>query len=229
MALPLLTTGNAKLQKGGKAKYLSAGIHLAPHKLSGHNVCPMASKGCALACLNTSGRGVYQKVQNARVKKTKWFFDNRESFMAQLMKDVCAVERKAGREGKKLAIRLNLTSDLQFENIYYQGKTIFEHFPHIQFYDYSKIPSRFFKPLPSNYHLTFSRSESNETHCDLVLAAGGNVAVVFANKLPKTYKGYKVVSGDKNDLRFLDPKNVIVGLSTKGRAKRDESGFVVRA
>lgn len=229
MALPLLTTSNRKLQKGGKAGYLSAGIHLAPSDLSGHNTCPMASVGCRLACLNTSGHGRYQRAQDARVKKTKWFFESRDSFMAQVVKDIAAVERKALREGKLPAIRLNLTSDIQWENIEFEGKTIFAHFPHIQFYDYSKIARRFFKPLPSNYHLTFSRSEANEQIAKTVADAGNNVAVVFSGALPHTFWGKRVVSGDDNDLRFLDDKGVIIGLSAKGRAKKDLSGFVVQS
>ena len=35
-----------------------------------------------------------------------------------------------------------------------------------------------------------------------------------------------VLEFDESDLRFLDPKGVIVGLYAKGRAKKDESGFV---
>lgn len=230
--MKLLTSNNRKLQRGGNVGYFSAGIHLAPATLSGFNTCPMASVGCAAACLNTSGHGRYQRTQSARIKKTHWFYKERESFMAQLVWDINAVIRKAGREGKIAAIRLNLTSDVQWENIEYQGKTIFAHFPQIQFYDYTKIVRRV---LPgsvargiSNYHLTFSRSESNDAQCELALSAGANVAVVFHGKtLPPSYKGVRVVSGDETDLRFLDDKGVIVGLTTKGRAKKDTSGFVV--
>ena len=39
----------------------------------------------------------------------------------------------------------------------------------------------------------------------------------------------KVVNGDESDLRFLDPRNSIVGLKAKGKAKKDTTGFVVNS
>ena len=104
--------------------------------------------------------------------------------------------------------------------------------PETQFYDYTKSFQRMAKfinrspEFPSNYHLTFSRSEHNETLCDMVLQMGGNVAVVFRDQLPKTWKGFEVVNGDENDLRFLDKSGVVDGLIEKGLAKQDETGFV---
>ena len=82
------------------------------------------------------------------------------------------------------------------------------------------------KEFPSNYHLTFSRSETNDKLCEMVLEMKGNVAVVFRNQLPETWKGYEVINGDENDLRFLDKQGVVVGLIEKGMAKKDETGFV---
>jgi hypothetical protein len=131
---------------------------------------------------------------------------------------------------------LNGTSDLPWERIKCNGKTAMEYYPNIQFYDYTKSKDRMMKYLkgemPSNYHLTFSRSETNQVECDEVLKSGGNVAVVFEyNKrtgtLPANWQGYTVIDGDQSDLRFTDPKNVVVGLSTKGRATKDKTGFVV--
>jgi hypothetical protein len=98
-------------------------------------------------------------------------------------------------------------------------------FKNVQFYDYTKIPGR--EKLPKNYHLTFSRSEVNENDCLNELQKGRNVAVVF-DVLPTTWNGYPVICGDNDDLRFLDPKNVVVGLTAKGKAKKDDSGFVVK-
>ena len=110
---------------------------------------------------------------------------------------------------------------------------IFEIFPEIQFYDYTKNYTRFDKVLPSNYHLTFSRSEINHEKSLAILKRGYNVAMVF-DKLPKTYEGYEVVNGDKDDLRFLDKKNTIIGLkykkmTSKGadNSKAIKSGFVI--
>jgi hypothetical protein len=233
MSYPILTDANAKILKGLKRGFLTGGVHFAPHTLSGHNVCPMASKGCAAACLNTAGRGIYQKVQNVRIRKTNWFFSDRKGFLAQLVEDIKTLERKAFRNGLVPALRLNLTSDISFENIKLDGKTLFEIFPHIPFYDYTKVPKRMISflrgEMPKNYHLTFSRSETNQTQAELIASMGGNVAAVFDSKeLPASYLGRPVINGDENDLRFLDPKGCIVGLSVKGwKGKKDKSGFVI--
>jgi hypothetical protein len=231
MALSILTTNNAKIQKNKKVGYLSAGIHFAPHTLSGRNVCAAASVGCAASCLNTSGRGIYKNVQEARLKKTKRFFDDKEKFMEELVANIETVIRKAARMGLNPSFRLNLTSDLSPALFTHKGRTVLELFPHVQFMDYTKVVPRMIKYLkgefPKNYHLTFSRSESNGAQAELIANMGGNVAVVF-DELPAQYLGRKVVSGDDSDARWLDGDGVIVGLKAKGKAKKDESGFVVR-
>jgi hypothetical protein len=127
--------------------------------------------------------------------------------------------------------RPNLTSDLMFEEVENaDGQTLMQKFPDTQFYDYSKSFGRMAKFLngdfPSNYHLTFSASEHNQKLVEMVLEMGGNVAVVFRDQLPATWKGFEVVNGDENDLRFLDKSGVVVGLIEKGLAKKDETGFV---
>lgn len=223
---------NAKTVKGSKFGYLTGISYLAPSDESGvANTCPDASTGCRSACLFTAGRGAMDNVKDARVNKTLAFFKNKNVWMKQLAVEIAKLLRKAKKEGKIPCIRLNGTSDLPWERVKLDGKNIMEHFPEVQFYDYTKSPSRMREftggTLPSNYHLTFSRSESNEVEVDEVLAAGGNVAVVFRGKQPETWKGYKVIDGDETDLRFTDEKNVIVGLTQKGKAKKDASGFVV--
>jgi hypothetical protein len=146
--------------------------------------------------------------------------------------EIESAKRKAARKSLTLAVRLNLTSDVMWETVEDEfGKTIFDHFPGVIFYDYTKGRVRMENFLsgkfPRNYSLTFSRSESNEKDVEKITLAGGNVAVVFRGKLPETYKGKKVISGDESDARFTDPKNVIIGLVQKGKAKKDTSGFVV--
>lgn len=223
--MKLLTLGNTKTVKGEKLGYQTYIMHLAPSTLSGYNTCPMASAGCAASCLNTAGRGQFTATQTARIRKTIWFFENRESFMAQLVKDVEAAIRKATREGFIPTFRLNGTSDIRWENIPVGGyANIMEMFPTVQFYDYTKLPNR--RNIPANYHLTFSRSESNDTHVITAMENGMNVAVVF-DKMPDTFAGRTVIDGTETDLRFLDGSNVIVGLEAKGKAKRDTSGFVI--
>ena len=220
--MKLLTVGNTKTVKGEALGYMTFIMHLAPSDVSGYNACPMASAGCRAACLNTAGRGRFDATQAARIRKTREFFENRAAFMAQLEKDIRAAERKAKREGFIPVIRLNGTSDIRWEN-----EGIMQKFPHIQFYDYTKIPNR--KNLPANYDLTFSRSESNES---LLPGVTLNVAVVFNVKkgadLPTAYLGRPVIDGDEHDLRFMDPRGSIVGLRGKGEAKKSaHGGFVV--
>ena len=219
--MKLLTVGNTKTVKGEKLGFMTFILHLAPSTLSGYQTCPMASEGCASACLNTAGRGRFTAIQEARIRKTRWFFEDRESFMEQLVKDIRAAIRKAHREGMTPVFRLNGTSDIRWETVQVHGfRNIMEMMPAVQFYDYTKIPNR--KNIPANYHLTFSRSESNEH----LIPQDMNVAVVF-DVLPDTFMGRKVIDGTETDLRFLDEKNVIVGLVAKGKAKKDNSGFTI--
>ena len=230
--MKLLTTANAKILKGEKEGWMTMGIHLAPANLSGFNVCHWASRGCTDSCLNTSGHGAFSTVQEARIKKTKLLNEQCSVFAAQLIKEVKAAVKSAARKGMRLAIRLNLTSDIPWESLDVQdGKTLFQMFPEVTWYDYTKGYKRMLNfldgKMPANYSLTFSRSESNEKYVHAIRARGGNVAVVFRRSLPASWHGTPVVNGDKNDLRFLDARGVVVGLVDKGKARKDNSGFVV--
>ena len=219
--MKVLTVGNTKTVKGEKLGYMTFILHFAPATLSGYQVCPGASEGCTDACLNTSGRGRFASIQAARIRKTKWFFEDRVSFMDALVKDIHAAIRKAERENMIPVFRLNGTSDIRWETVQVGGfRNVMEMFPTMQFYDYTKLPNR--RNLPSNYHLTFSRSESNEH----IIPNDMNVAVVF-DTLPETFMGRKGIDGTDTDLRFLDPQGVVVGLVAKGKAKKDNSGFTV--
>jgi hypothetical protein len=231
----LLNNGNAKTSKGEKLGWITYGLHLAPFNLSGKNVCSHASKGCAAACLNTAGRGAMSNVQSARIAKTQKFFADKEAFTWQLAKEIGNAVKLATKKGMKPCFRLNLTSDLPWENIKVEshGKklSLIEMFPNVQFYDYTKNFKRmlsFLKgEMPKNYHLTFSRSECNDDKVSIVKELGGNIAAVFRNELPKAWKSVQVIDGDETDLRFLDGANKIVGLVEKGLAKKDKSGFVI--
>lgn len=227
---------NSKTIKGEKKGWITFIIYLAPHKQnsSGKNICAKASEGCAAACLYNSGfGGMYNSVQKARINKTDYFLNDTKGFLEQLDKEVAKLIKK--HKNENICFRLNGTSDLPFENFKIRdGKNIMELYPDVKFYDYTKIAKRFFNELPENYHLTFSRSETNDEEVDKVLAAGGNVAVVF-DKLPETYKGYKVVNGDLSDLRFTDEKNVVVGLKYKNNTGKGadndiafKTGFALR-
>lgn len=230
----ILTQGNAKIVKGEELGYVTKGIHFAPASLSGNEVCQWRSKGCTASCLNTAGRGQMNSIQASRIAKTKLFFDKQLDFMYKLCKEIASSIKSAQKKKMQAVFRLNLTSDIAWEDVYMKDPdyNIFEYFCAEQFYDYTKSFKRMAnflskkKDFPSNYHLTFSRSEHNDKLCEMVLQMGGNVAVVFRNQLPQTWKGYEVINGDENDLRFLDKQGVVVGLIEKGMAKKDESGFV---
>jgi len=222
----LLNAGNYKTRKGEKYGWKTYGIHLAPYNLSGKNVCSSASAGCSAACLNTAGRGSMHSVQDARVKKTRRFFEDRDGFLSQLFKEIKSSIKSATKKELKSCFRLNLTSDILWERL------VVEKFPQVQFYDYTKHLKRFVRflegKLPSNYHLTYSRDETTpDTLIKSLCASGGNVAVVFRKKLPKTWLGIEVIDGDDSDLRFEDGNGKIVGLVEKGKAKDDDTGFVV--
>lgn len=229
--MKLLTYSSSKIEKSNNAGegYLTAIMYLAPYNLSGHNVCPNASPGCINACLNTAGRGRFDNVQQARINRTKWFYNNRQAFWVQLHKEIYAHVRKAARLGLKPAVRLNGTSDLPWESIRGGGfLSVMEYYPQVTFYDYTKALWRMGRNLPSNYTLTFSRSEkTTATQMETLLSAGKNVAVVFHHPPIDTAGRFPVIDGDKHDMRFLDPAGVIVGLKAKGKAKKDTSGFVV--
>lgn len=224
-------SGNAKLSKSAGREFLTVGLSLAASDMSGYNVCPNASPGCRAACLvNTGQAWVFKSVNRARIAKTIAFFTQRQAFLALLRKELRLAQKRADKVGKQLVVRLNVFSDLAWEKLVPE---LFTEFNRAQFYDYTKIALRAIRHaegrMPSNYHLTFSRSETNERDCKTVLAKGGNVTVVFENKdLPGTWNGVPVVNGDETDLRFLDPQGVVVGLYVKGpNGKKDESGFVV--
>ena len=226
--MKLLGISNTKTLKGEKQGYRTYIMHLAPSTLSGYQVCPMASLGCSTACLNLSGMGRFSNVQAARIAKTRHFFEDRPAFMQQLVREVRSAVKSSQKVGLTPVFRLNGTSDIRWEMIPVLGDAlptayanIMMMFPQVQFYDYTKIPNR--RNVPSNYHLTFSRSETN--HQDVILSQN-NVAVVF-DVLPATYLGRTVIDGTETDLRFLDPQNVVVGLKANGKAKQDTSGFTV--
>lgn len=225
--MKLLTIDNYKTTKGEKLNVLTGILYLAPANISGNEVCPMRSQGCTSACLYTAGHGIFTNVQSARIRKTKMFFENREEFIKILKDDINKLSKKAEKINMLPAVRLNGTSDIEWTRF-----DIIQSFPKVQFYDYTKVKKRMFSNTIHNYHLTFSRSESNDADCNEVLSKGYNVAYVFNTKkgkpLPETFNNYKVVDGDETDVRFMDPCSSIIGLRAKGDAKKDESGFVIK-
>ncbi len=228
----LISAGmNAKTTKGDGEEYITAILYMAPATLvSGINMCPMAVlAGCAKACLNTAGRGAFNNVQQSRIKKTVMFRDNRPVFMAMLNDDLLKFRAWCEKHGVKAVVRLNGTQDIRWENIECAGyANVFEAHPEIQFYDYTKIPNRRVDGI-NNYHLTLSYSGASERYSAMVANSDLNIAVVFRSKdtIPAEFLGRPVIDGDADDLRFLDPRGVVVALYAKGKAKTDTSGFVI--
>jgi len=231
MTYNLIGVGNsAKIIKGDSEEYVTAIMYLKPYKTvfkgKVHNLCAMADKAkCHEGCLNTAGRGQMGVVQRGRERKTQLYFSDRIGFMDALINDLTTFSRRQRKKNIQPCVRLDGTSDTGM------GAKVAPQFPEIQFYDYTKVIKRAYQDRPSNYHITLSYSEADPDYAEQVLTAvretGTNAAVVFRDKLPKTFKGLPVIDGDKDDLRFLDPQGVIVGLKAKGKAKQDKSGFVI--
>jgi hypothetical protein len=229
---------SAKAIKAREYGYLNAINYMAPSTMAGvGNLCPHASPGCLALRLGWfSGQagmvanveGATNNVRDSRKAKAQLFMRDRAAFMAELNAGVIRAENTARRLGLKLCVRLNGATDINWP------RAIYDQFSHIQFVDYTKSVAKALAhaagKLAPNYHVTFSRSETNEAQCLEVLRAGGNVAVVFAGQFPPEYLGFPVIDGDAHDLRHLDGRGVVVALSPKGRkAKADKSGFVVRS
>lgn len=228
-------SSNSKTAKSeGAANYI---MHLWPNKI----ICAH-SDDCMKSCLKSAGRGRFHNVRAGRYKKTKLWHKSPERFMELLRLDLDLVMKRflngtgSKLDGKQPYVRLNGTSDIPWEHIdswmpslETQPEPIYDLYPRIIFYDYTKDPTRMSKP-GKNYSLTLSRGSTNEAQCLRWLELGkGNIAAVFEKKLPAHWRGYPVIDGDKNDLRPLDPRGVVVGLKAKGLAKSDTSGFVIRS
>ncbi len=253
---------NAKTVKGQIKGFLTAVMYLAPYKSSGFNVCPMAElAGCWKGCLNTAGRGGISKgskrfrtpagllpdnaIQHARIDRTQLFVNDQDEFFRRLYQEIRAFIRKAERMGLTPVVRLNGTSDILWEKIPVKVSdntrgihcifaNIFEVFPDIQFYDYTKIAKRFYREMPGNYYLCLSYSEASPVYsqrCRQTRADTGCSLVLVTRKGNAPSEGFSIdddfVNGDENDLRFLDPKGALVLLKAKGKARQDRSGFVI--
>ena len=229
----------AKHIKAGKYGELVYTIYLAPGNMSGYEVCPGRTPECTALCLNESGHNRMESdtrgnfINDSRIKKTKLFFDEREFFTRWVIFEINSGIAKAQREGKKFSVRINNTSDISPEQLYIVEngikKNILELFPNTIFYDYTKVANRvLLTEKYINYDITYSFNGHNWDMCEKMLHNGTRVAVVF-EKVPDEYKGYKVIDGDKFDMRYKDPNNVIVGLKyKKTRTKVGTSSFVIR-
>ena len=245
VARNLLAEGdsNTKTRKNDTITYTTKSLSLAPHKQSGiGNLCAFASKGCSDACLFGTGKGFLESVRLARIRKTGLWYLERKWFLDRLQFEIQRAYDRASEECKKLAVRLNVFSDVAWE-----CHGIIDAFPEVAYYDYSKDPRRAGQLRP-NYWVTFSRSENNELDCLDVLRKNGTVATVYDDgyttgarnlhgngplRMPKRWRGFKTVNGDETDLRFTDPSRHAIMLKLKARTLNDRkdaiaSGFATK-
>lgn len=235
--IPLISIDtNAKTVKGQKEGFLTGILYMAPANLSGYNTCAMAEIAqCDKACLNTAGLGgVYSSIQEARIKKARLYFEERDLFMYNIVQDIKKLIKKAADKGFIPLVRLNGTSDIKWENVPLtidgiDYPNVMSVFPEVQFYDYTKIANRV--NLPKNYDLTFSYSGvlKYQKYVNVALQNKMRIAVVFRSEktIPSKFLGLDCVSGDNTDIRHIEAGNIIVALYAKGKAKKDNTGFVV--
>jgi hypothetical protein len=247
-----------KAEKANAFGWLNAINYMAPHTSGGvGNLCSHASPECILLCLGKeSGQAAMvsretgtNAVRESRARKARYFMGQRTQYLLEMLWHIARNARNAKRKGFQLCVRPNGATDIAYEGLRvfvspeYAASlsalsglevtagihTVFSAFPTIQFVDYTKNPKRFDRALPANYSLTFSRSELNEAHCLELLARGHNVAIIFGGGKPATWNGFQVIDGDLHDLRHLDPRGVVVGLTPKGhKAKKHRGGFILR-
>jgi len=238
---------SAKIIKGNR-QAITGILYLSPNTQSGVNLCPYASAGCIKDCLNDSGRLWMETVASqssgkptARLLRTWQYLADRQGFLAKLDKDIKRLQRIGRKKHRKIAIRLNGTSDLIWDDV-------ISSYPKIQFYDYTKNEERYIDyiqgKLAPNYHLTFSASEhtdigewftriANYTKDGCATIAIPFNPIAYRNILNDGYfvdnRGnyIPVYDGDKTDNRFLDDKIGIIALKAKGNKWRTNcTGFV---
>lgn len=225
---------NAKLETNERP---TKGLSMTPHIVRGlgapiGNVCPYATIACAAACLVHTGNGRLDNVQKGRLaRRLFWQFD-RKTFYAWLQFELAMFDAECGLDGVTGLVRLNVFSDIRHE--LYIDLSVFSN---LLFYGYTKWPPHKRSNRAPNHHLTYSytgEGDSLQIALDY-LAAGGNVAVVFADEevkkrtgkwahlqpLPAEWNGYPVIDGSITDDRTTDPAGSVVGLVLRARSAAD--------
>ena len=169
-------------------------------------------------------------VQLSRLRKTLYFNQYRDEFLAQLKREILTHILLSIKKNMVPAIRLNGTSDVRWELLIWEFMVEMSAKYGAKFYDYTKIPNRII-PDRDVYDITFSYSGVKDyaKYYQTARTMGHRIAVVFRSKdiIPTTWDGLDVVPGDDSDVRFMDEHNVAVALYAKGRARHDATGFVV--
>ena len=206
---------NYKLDKAAPGVRI-VGLSLLPHTLGGGpSLCPYSTPECRELCLVHTGRNHMPAPVQAKANRTALYRTDPGEFRRTLFKEVLRAAHSAARARMRLAVRLNVYSDVRWER---EFPGLFESMPEVQFYDYTKWPCTGRTDLPGNYHLTYSYSGTpvSDRHAQGWLERGVNVAVVFNGALPGTWRGHRVVAGDDSDYRPADPVPCVVGLLYKG-------------
>lgn len=226
--LRLLSPYNEKTPKGEKHGYLQAILYLSPHTLvSPKTLCPHSTEACRAGCLYTAGRGQTPRVDNARRVRTEDYVENRTEFIRELAAELRHMQRIADDNDMRLAIRLNGTSDIRWELEKLGAFTLFDLLPEARFFDYTRTPIHH-RPVPDNWHLTWSLADAPLREAVHHLLNGQSVAaVVPKGDVPQGLttialrdRVVPVIDGDEHDLRFLDPPGALVLLKPKGVLRR---------
>lgn len=209
---------NAKLSKQSERSdgYAIYSLFLAPADISGYEMCLWRTEDCTKLCLNCAGKGVLSSVQAARIRKTQRMVQYPIGFFNNLIAEMVKATDKHNGSPITPVLRLNGTSDKPW-NLICPELFLFFGERGWRLYDYTKD---FQRARMQPWDNTFSYSGHNWKDCETLLQTGkARVAVVFDTKrgksLPNSYRGYTVIDGDADDLRFLDPTGVIVGLRYK--------------
>jgi hypothetical protein len=116
------------------------------------------SLGCTTYCVAHTAMGQFPVVKSARIRRTEFLFNDRPGFISQLADEIALHQRKAWKNGLRLAVRLNVLSDIPWEALSFGS--IPDLFPEIMFYDYTKLEKRHTRfmqgEFPANYTLAFS-------------------------------------------------------------------------
>lgn len=203
-----LLSSSAKSEKSRAKGWLSAVLYLEPSL----KLCPFSTPACRAACLVHSGRLPMPKAQSARAKRTELFHSNPTLFRELLEAELLLHKARAKAQGLKPCVRLDGTSDTGM----HADLAAFLDGHDIRSYDYTKDLQRAVEN-PEHYTFSFSGGKVSKRNALAFLASGGRVAVIFQGQdLPTEWEGFPVIDGDADDLRFLDPPGVVVGLRLKG-------------
>lgn len=218
---PLLTPPTSNLKLGKEGSVLNYGLSLSPERVSGVvNLCPHSTPGCRGLCINVSGNGYYPKIQSSRILKTQFLVDHPSEFLTLLSDEIGSAKALADKADVKLAVRLNVFSDVPWEKAV---PWLFTTHSDVVFYDYTKDASRLDDVLPDNYSLTISASERmKDSEIAVHLKQKRNVAIVadlIDKKVPDLWNDYPVINGDLTDYRPNDELGSVVFLKPKGRAR----------